>query len=66
MAALISVMSKSAKSFMTSNVAVDNWTFKCFYKVTTTVCVASSVAATARQFFGQPIHCDAGSVRNAD
>ncbi len=63
MASLMGVMSKAAKSFVASaSISVDNWTFKCFYKLTTTVCVACSVAATARQFFGAPIICDAGTV----
>ena len=43
--------------------SVDNWTFKCFYRVTTAVMISCSVLVTARQFFGAPIACDAGAVR---
>ncbi len=64
MASLMGVIPKAAKSFMdATSISVDNWTFKCFYKITTTICLACSVAATARQFFGSPIICDAGKVR---
>ena len=64
MASLIGIVSKTSKSFFLDNsVSVDNWTFKCFYKWTTSIVIFCSVAATARQFFGSPIACDAGSVR---
>ena len=63
MAALVGVVSKVTKSYFDVNsISVDNWTFKCFYKVTTVACVFCSVLVTARQFFGAPITCDAGSV----
>ena len=63
MASLVGIVTKTTKSFLDVNtVSVDNWTFKCFYKVTTTVVIFCSVATTARQFFGSPIACDAGSV----
>jgi hypothetical protein len=63
MASLVGVVSKVTKSYFDVNkISVDNWTFKCFYKASTTVFVFSSVLVTARQFFGAPITCDAGSV----
>ena len=63
MAGLIGIVSKTTKNFLDVNtISIDNWTFKCFYKISTTVCILSSVIATARQFFGSPILCDAGSV----
>ena len=43
-------------------VSIDNWCFKLFYKITTSLLLLSSVLVTARQFFGEPIQCDAGSV----
>ena len=65
MASLMGVIPKAAKSFMeAATISVDNWTFKCFYRISTTVLIACSVAATARQFFGSPIICDAGKVRS--
>ena len=41
-------------------------TFKCFYRVTTVAMIGGSVLVTARQFFGAPIACDAGSVRERE
>ena len=67
MAGLIGIVTKTTKNFLDVNtISIDNWTFKCFYKVSTTVCIFSSVLATARQFFGTPIACDAGSVGEID
>ena len=43
-------------------VSIDNWGFKLFYKCTTVFLILSSVLTTAKQFFGSPIQCDAGSV----
>ena len=63
MASLLGVIAKTTTSFFDSgSVSVDNWTFKCYYKVSVTLFVLSSVLVTARQFFGAPIACDAGSV----
>ena len=33
-------------------------TFKLFYKATTTLCLACSVVASSKQFFGDPINCE--------
>jgi len=47
--------------FEINTVSIDNWVFKLFYKVTTTILVFSSILVTSRQFFGEPIQCDAGA-----
>ena len=61
MAELIGVVSKAVGSyFELQQVSIDNWSFKLFYKITTSILVLSSVLVTARQFFGDPIKCDAG------
>ena len=39
-------------------ISIDNWTFKLFYKATTTLCLACSVVASSKQFFGDPINCE--------
>jgi hypothetical protein len=44
-------------------VCIDSWTFKLFNKVTSGLLVLGSVIVTSRQFFGEPIRCDAGAVR---
>ena len=46
------------------NIVIDSWTFKLFNKATTGLLVLGSIAVTARQFFGEPIRCDAGKVRS--
>lgn len=64
MGALVKVVGRVTKSYMEINtVSVDNWTFKCFYKVSTSLLIFSSVIVSARQFFGVPITCDGGLVR---
>ena len=63
MASMLGVVTKVTSSMFDTSCSVDNWTFKCFYRVTTAVMVGCSVLVTARQFFGAPIACDAGSVR---
>ena len=45
-----------------SGVSIDNWSFKLYYKVTAGLIVLCSFLVSGRQFFGNPIHCDAGSV----
>ena len=64
MASMLGVVTKVTSSMFDTSCSVDNWTFKCFYRVTTVVMIGCSVLVTARQFFGAPIACDAGSVRN--
>ena len=41
---------------------IDSWTFQIFNKVTSSLLVLGSVIVVARQFFGEPIRCDAGTV----
>ena len=41
-----------------NQVSVDNWTFKLYYKGTTTILLACSILSMAKQFFGDPINCD--------
>lgn len=45
-----------------STLCIDSWTFRLFNKVTSALLVMASLAVTARQFFGDPILCDAGLV----
>jgi len=62
MAELLGAVTKATSSFLElKEVSIDNWGFKLFYKVTTTILVFCSILVTARQFFGEPIQCDAGS-----
>ena len=64
MADLIGAVTKVTSNFLEINqVSIDNWGFKLFYKCTTVYLVLASVLTTAKQFFGSPIQCDAGSVR---
>ena len=65
MADLIGLVAKAGKSYLDKSISVDNWTFKCFYKITVAVCFACSATVTSRQFFGQPISCDVGTVRKS-
>ena len=63
MAELLGAFGKAIGSFLElKQVSIDNWCFKLFYKVTTSLLVICSVLVTFRQFFGEPIQCDAGSV----
>ena len=63
MANVIGAVTTVTSNFLEINqVSIDNWTFKLFYKFTTVYLVTSSVLSTAKQFFGSPIQCDAGSV----
>ena len=41
-----------------NQISIDNWSFKCFYKITTSILLACSVISTSKQFFGNPIQCD--------
>ena len=41
-----------------SQVSIDNFTFKLFYKWSVSLFIASSVTVISGQFFGDPIHCD--------
>ncbi len=45
------------------SLSIDSWSFKLFNTVTTPLLICCSIAVSARQFFGEPVRCDAGSVR---
>jgi len=62
MAELLGAVTKATSSFLgLKQASIDNWGFKLFYRFTTTILIFSSILVTARQFFGEPIQCDAGS-----
>ncbi|XP_023325021.1 innexin inx2 isoform X2 [Eurytemora carolleeae] len=59
MAEILGAATTATKLFLEVNqVSIDNWTFKLFYKATTTLLLALSVVSTSKQFFGDPISCD--------
>ena len=61
LAALLTAGSNIIKNFFEINtISIDNWTFKLFYKWSTTLFVFGSICVTHKQFFGDPILCDAG------
>ena len=41
-----------------NQISIDNWSFKCFYKITTSILLTCSLMSTTKQFFGEPIQCD--------
>ena len=41
-----------------NQISIDNWSFKCFYKITTSILLTCSLISTTKQFFGEPIQCD--------
>ena len=56
MAQIIGGFSTISKKFIEANtVSVDNWSFKLFYKWSTSLLGLCSFLTTARQLFGQPI-----------
>jgi hypothetical protein len=59
MAEILGAASSGTKLFLEVNaISIDNWTFKLFYKATTTILLACSVVASSKQFFGDPINCE--------
>ena len=59
MAEILGAATSATKFFLEVNqISIDNFTFKLFYKATTTLCLACSVIASAKQFFGDPISCE--------
>lgn len=61
LAALLTAGTNITKNFFEINtISIDNWTFKLFYKWSTTLFVFGSICVTHKQFFGDPILCDAG------
>jgi len=65
MAELVGAVTKVTAGFLEINsISIDNWGFKLFYKWSTSLLVFCSVLVTARQFFGNPIQCDAGHAKD--
>jgi len=67
MAEILGAATAATKLFLEVNqVSIDNWTFKLFYKATTSILLALSVVSSSKQFFGDPITCDvrSGGVNN--
>ena len=59
MAEILGAATSATKFFLEVNhISIDNWTFKLFYKATTTLLLACSVIASSKQFFGDPINCE--------
>ena len=59
MAELLGAATGATKLFLEVNqVSIDNWTFKLFYKVTTSLLMACAAVASSKQFFGEPISCE--------
>jgi len=59
MAEVLGAVTGATKHFIgVDQISIDNWSFKCYYKVTTFVLLACSVISTSKQFFGDPIQCD--------
>lgn len=59
MAEILGAATSATKFFLEVNqISIDNFTFKLFYKATTSLLVASSIVASSRQFFGDPINCE--------
>ena len=50
--------SKHLSGHQVNQISIDNWTFKLFYKATTTILLACSLLSGTKQFFGEPINCD--------
>ena len=64
MAQILEAVTSFTKGFLEINaISIDNWGFRLFYKWTTTLLVGCSFLVTSRQFFGDPIKCDAGKAR---
>ena len=59
MAEILGAATSATKFFLEVNkVSIDNWTFKLYYKATTTLLLGCSVIASSKQFFGDPINCE--------
>ena len=41
---------------------IDSWSFKAFNTVSSSIFVLCSIIVSSRQFFGEPLRCDAGEV----
>ena len=64
MAALLTTF-KDSLFFKTNErkLVIDSWAFQMFNTITSPLMVLSSVIVSSRQFFGEPIKCDPGSVK---
>ena len=63
MAEILGAATTATKYFLEVNqITIDNWTFKLFYKATTTLLLGCSLITSSKQFFGDPINCEV--VRN--
>ena len=59
MTEILGAATTATKLFLEVNqISIDNWTFKLFYKATTTLLLGCSVIASSKQFFGDPINCE--------
>ena len=58
MTTVVSEFIASVYSNQVNQISIDNWTFKLFYKATTTILLACSLLSGTKQFFGEPINCD--------
>ena len=59
MAALMGAFTPATKYFLEVNkVSIDNWTFKLYYKATTSLLMALAAVASSKQFFGDAITCE--------
>jgi len=59
MAEILGAVTSATKFFIGVNqISIDNWSFKCYYKITTAILLGCSVISTSKQFFGNPIQCD--------
>ena len=59
MAEVLGAVTTATKFFFEVNqISIDNWSFKCFYKITTSILLTCSLISSTKQFFGEPIQCD--------
>jgi hypothetical protein len=59
MTEILGAATTATKVFLEVNqISIDNWTFKLFYKATTSLLLGCSVIASSKQFFGDPINCE--------
>ena len=60
MAQLIGTAASTTKDFLgvSNTVTIDNFTFKLFYKATTTILMLGAAITSSKQFFGDPIVCE--------
>ena len=63
MAEILGAATSATKLFFEVNkVSIDNWTFKLFYKATSSMLMAFAFVASTKQFFGDPISCETVNV----